>query len=152
MERALHETYFALYDIQPETAKMPACFAYTNYLLATTSLQSIAVGAAAVLPCFWIYRQVGKHIYERAIQENPYRSWIDTYAGDAFDQSVNQMLALTDKYAETAGASGTSQRCGKHFGCRVGWNGISGMTRIHKIAGLFEPCYQQAAQGTTCPD
>lgn len=103
VERALHETYFTLYDTQPETAKMPACFAYTNYLLATTSLQSIAVGAAAVLPCFWIYRQVGKHIYERAIQENPYRSWIDTYAGDAFDQSVNQMLALTDKYAETAG-------------------------------------------------
>ncbi|GAB3774979.1 thiaminase II [Spirosoma horti] len=103
VERALHETYFALYDIQPETAKMPACFAYTNYLLATTSLQSIAVGAAAVLPCFWIYRQVGKYIYERAIQENPYRSWIDTYAGDAFDQSVNQMLALTNQYAETAG-------------------------------------------------
>lgn len=105
VERALHETYFALYNIQPETTKMPACFAYTNYLLATTSLQSIAVGAAAVLPCFWIYRQVGKHIYERAIQENPYRSWIDTYAGDAFDQSVNQMLALTDAYAETAGES-----------------------------------------------
>lgn len=105
VERALHETYFALYDIQPETAKMPACFAYTNYLLATTSVQSVAVGAAAVLPCFWIYRQVGKHIYERAIQENPYRSWIDTYAGDAFDESVNQMLALTDAYAETASTS-----------------------------------------------
>ncbi|GAB3020475.1 thiaminase II [Spirosoma pulveris] len=103
VERALHETYFALYDIQPGMEKMPACFAYTNYLLATTSSQPIAVGAAAVLPCFWIYRQVGKHIYERAIQENPYRSWIDTYAGDAFDQSVNQMLALTDAYAETAG-------------------------------------------------
>ncbi|GAB3808510.1 thiaminase II [Spirosoma humi] len=105
VERALHETYFALYAIQPETAKMPACFAYTNYLLATTSLQSVAVGAAAVLPCFWIYRQVGKHIYERAVQENPYRSWIDTYAGDAFDESVNQLLALTDAYAKTAGES-----------------------------------------------
>lgn len=105
VERALHETYFALYDIKPETAKMPACFSYTNYLLATTSLQSLAIGAAAVLPCFWIYRQVGKHIYERAIQENPYRSWINTYAGDAFDESVKQMLALTDAYAETAGES-----------------------------------------------
>ncbi|QDK82071.1 thiaminase II [Spirosoma sp. KCTC 42546] len=103
VERALHETYFTLYNIQPETRKMPACFAYTNYLLATTSLQAIAVGAAAVLPCFWIYRQVGKYIYQQAIQENPYRAWIDTYAGDAFDQSVNQMLALTDAYAETAG-------------------------------------------------
>ncbi|QHV98193.1 TenA family protein [Spirosoma endbachense] len=105
VERALHETYFTLYAIQPETKKMPACFAYTNYLLATTSLQSIAVGATAVLPCFWIYRQVGKFIYQRAVQENPYRAWIDTYAGDAFDQSVTQMLALTDQFAELASPS-----------------------------------------------
>ncbi|MVM40865.1 thiaminase II [Spirosoma sp. HMF3257] len=105
VERALHETYFSLYAIQPETVKMPTCFAYTNYLLATTSLQSVAIGAAAVLPCFWIYRQVGKHIYERAIPDNPYRAWIDTYAGDAFDQSVNQMLRLTDQFAELASPS-----------------------------------------------
>ncbi|RAJ95496.1 thiaminase /4-amino-5-aminomethyl-2-methylpyrimidine deaminase [Larkinella arboricola] len=105
VERALHETYFALYAIEPQTVKMPACFAYTNYLLATTSLQSIAVGAAAVLPCFWIYREVGRFIYQRAIQANPYRAWIDTYAGDAFDQSVTQMLELTDRFAEQAGSA-----------------------------------------------
>lgn len=105
VEQALHETYFSLYAIEPTHTKMPSCFAYTNYLLATTALQSVAVGAAAVLPCFWIYRQVGKHIYQRAIQENPYRSWIDTYAGDAFDASVNQMLAITDRLANQASPS-----------------------------------------------
>ncbi|WP_080058523.1 thiaminase II [Spirosoma aerolatum] len=103
VERALHETYFSLYGIEPTSSKMPACFAYTNYVLATTSLQSVAVGAAAVLPCFWIYRQVGTHIYQQAIQENPYRAWINTYAGEAFDESVNQMLAVTDRLAEQAG-------------------------------------------------
>lgn len=105
VERALHETYFTLYEIEPQTVKMPACFAYTNYLLAITSLQSLAVGAAAVLPCFWIYREVGKFIYQRAILANPYRAWIDTYAGDAFDQSVTQMLELTDRAAQQAGAT-----------------------------------------------
>ncbi|WP_080238724.1 thiaminase II [Spirosoma rigui] len=105
VERVLHETYFSLYAIEPETAKMPACFAYTNYLLATTSLQPVAVGAAAVLPCFWIYREVGKFIYQQAIRENPYRSWIDTYAGEAFDQSVSQMLTLTNRFAEQASVS-----------------------------------------------
>lgn len=103
VERVLHETYFSIYTIEPTSTKMPACFAYTNYLLATTSLQSVAVGAAAVLPCFWIYRQVGKYIYQRAIQENPYRAWIDTYAGEAFDESVNKMLTITDRLAEMAG-------------------------------------------------
>lgn len=104
VEQALHASYFSQYDIEPETVKMPTCFAYTNYLLATTSLQSMAVGVAAVLPCFWIYRQVGNHIYRQATQENPYRSWIDTYAGEAFDQSVSQMVDLTDRYAENASA------------------------------------------------
>jgi thiaminase/transcriptional activator TenA len=102
VERILHETYFTLYDIQPETAKKPACFAYTNFLLATTATQSLAVGAAAVLPCFWIYREVGKHIYRQASAQNPYQAWIDTYAGDDFDQVVSQMLALTDQLAESA--------------------------------------------------
>lgn len=105
VERALHASYFSQYNIEPATVKMPACFAYTNYLLATTSRQSMAVGAAAVLPCFWIYREVGNHIYSQATPENPYRSWIDTYAGEAFDQSVSQMVALTDQYAANTGVA-----------------------------------------------
>jgi thiaminase/transcriptional activator TenA len=102
VERILHETYFTLYNIQPETEKKPACFAYTNFLLATTATQSLAVGAAAVLPCFWIYREVGKYIYGQAHPQNPYQAWIDTYAGDAFDQVVSQMLDLTERLANEA--------------------------------------------------
>jgi thiaminase/transcriptional activator TenA len=102
VERILHETYFTRYGIQPATQKEPACFAYTNFLLATTATQSLAVGAAAVLPCFWIYREVGKFIYEQASPQNPYQAWIDTYAGNDFDQVVSQMLALTNQLAESA--------------------------------------------------
>ncbi|WP_234735066.1 thiaminase II [Tellurirhabdus bombi] len=102
VERVLHETYFSLYAIQPDTRKKPACFAYTQFLLATASVQSLAVGAAAVLPCFWIYREVGKHIYAHAARQNPYQAWIDTYAGEAFDEVVTQMLDLTDRLASEA--------------------------------------------------
>jgi thiaminase/transcriptional activator TenA len=102
VERILHETYFTRYGIQPATQKEPACFAYTNFLLATTATQSLAVGAVAVLPCFWIYREVGKFIYEQASPQNPYQAWIDTYAGNDFDQVVSQMLTLTNQLAESA--------------------------------------------------
>lgn len=102
VERVLHETYFSLYDIQPETTKMPACFAYTNFMLATTSVQSLAVGAAALLPCFWIYREVGKVVYQQSVSQNSYQAWIDTYAGDAFDEVVTQMLDLTNRLADDA--------------------------------------------------
>jgi thiaminase/transcriptional activator TenA len=102
VERILHETYFTRYGIQPATQKEPACFAYTNFLLATTATQSLAVGAVAVLPCFWIYREVGKFIYEQASPQNPYQAWIDTYASNDFDQVVSQMLTLTNQLAESA--------------------------------------------------
>lgn len=105
VERALHETYFVQFGIDVGAQKMPACFAYTNYLLATASLQAVAVGAAAVLPCFWIYREAGKFIYQQAINENPYRAWIDTYAGEAFDASVSDMLRLTNQLAAEASPS-----------------------------------------------
>ncbi|WP_266365059.1 thiaminase II [Tellurirhabdus rosea] len=104
VERALHAHYFTQFAIPPESRKMPACFAYTNFLLATTAIQALAVGAAAVLPCFWIYREVGKHIYGKAdLANHPYRSWIDTYAGTEFDLAVQQMLAITERLAVESG-------------------------------------------------
>ncbi|MFC5409375.1 thiaminase II [Larkinella bovis] len=123
VERSLHETYFTRYNIEPQTEKMPACFAYTNYLLATTSLQSPAVGVAAVLPCFWIYREVGTYIYQRAVSENPYRDWINTYAGPDFDRVVTQMLDLTDRLAETAGpAERAGMREAVRLSSRLEWS------------------------------
>lgn len=108
VERVLHESYFTSFGIRAGETKMPACFAYTNFLLATTTYQSLAVGAAAVLPCFWIYGEVGKFIYAKAANPNPYQSWIDTYAGEDFDRAVRQMLEMTDRLAEKSSDAGRS--------------------------------------------
>jgi len=99
VERSLHESYFQLFGITATHQKAPACFSYTNYLLATTALTPLEVGVAAVLPCFWIYREVGKHIWQSAAPGNPYQQWIDTYAGDEFDGLVAKMLEITNRMA-----------------------------------------------------
>lgn len=101
-ERSLHESYFRLYDIQPETTYAPACFAYTRFLLAAAALDPYEVAMAAVLPCFWIYREVGSAIYRTAQPDNPYQQWIDTYAGEEFAQVVQQALDITDSVAQQA--------------------------------------------------
>lgn len=98
-ERSLHESYFRLYDIQPETTYAPACFAYTRFLLAAAALDPYEVAMAAVLPCFWIYREVGSAIYRTAKPNNPYQQWIDTYAGEEFAQVGQQALDITDSLA-----------------------------------------------------
>ena len=107
VERSLHENFFADFGIVPKVAlatePSPTCLNYTNFLLATAYRDSFAVTVAAVLPCFWIYAEVGKHIYQKArVNDNPYQKWIDTYADADFEASVNYAIALTDAEAQTA--------------------------------------------------
>jgi thiaminase/transcriptional activator TenA len=107
VERALHESYFRLFGIeQPRTTPSPACFAYTNYLLATVSARSYEEGAAALLPCFWIYREVGNHILQHAVAGNPYQKWIDTYASPEFAELVEHAIALVDECAQQSSETG----------------------------------------------
>ncbi|WP_448545194.1 thiaminase II [Roseiflexus sp.] len=105
VERALHTSYFHEFGIEtPTRQQSPSCFAYTNFLLATTACRSYQEGMAALLPCFWIYREVGHDIYKRAAPNNPYQKWIDTYAGQEFGEWVDRAIALTDRIADHASA------------------------------------------------
>ncbi|SEH58259.1 thiaminase (transcriptional activator TenA) [Methylobacterium sp. 275MFSha3.1] len=100
VERALHGGFFRDYGIGPDTFAAtpltPACDHYVSYLTATAYAEPYAVVCAALLPCFWIYKAVGDDIFARAAPDNPYRAWIDTYAGDDFAAAVAAMIAATD--------------------------------------------------------
>ncbi|MEM7802662.1 MAG: TenA family protein, partial [Chloroflexota bacterium] len=90
VERALHEGYINKFNINSQAERSPSCAAYTNFLLATTSQRSYEEGIAGVLPCFWIYREVGNYIYDKAADNNPYQDWIDTYSGEEFHLAVEK--------------------------------------------------------------
>ena len=107
VERGLHENFFVQFGIEAETAlatqPSPTCLNYTNFLIATAYQYSFAVTVAAVLPCFWIYLEVGKHIYREASTEaNPYQKWIDTYVDADFENLVNYVIKIVDQEAERA--------------------------------------------------
>lgn len=102
VEKALHEVYFKKFNIAAKEEKSPACSFYTNFLLASVSHRSYEQGVTAVLPCFWIYREVGNYIYEKAVKVNPYQDWIDTYAGENFSKSVDRAIEITDEVAGQA--------------------------------------------------
>lgn len=108
VERQLHAHYLGLFGISPDqfaaTEISAACDHYVSFLLRMTGLGSFADGVAALLPCFWIYRDIGHEIARLATPENPYAAWIATYSGEAFDESVQQMLALTDRLGTRADA------------------------------------------------
>ena len=105
VERSLHENFFAEFGIVAEealaTEPSPTCLNYTNFLIATAYQNSFAVIVAAILPCFWIYSEVGKEIHNRAIAEaNPYQKWIDTYADAEFEELVESAIEVVNRTAE----------------------------------------------------
>ncbi|MEM6746970.1 MAG: thiaminase II [Pseudomonadota bacterium] len=108
VERSLHAEFFRTFDVSEEefqqTERTPVCDHYVGFLLSTAALQPFEVGLAGLLPCFWIYREVGHHIHKNASQNNPYRAWIDTYAGEDFSAAVDRVIAALDQVAETTSA------------------------------------------------
>jgi thiaminase (transcriptional activator TenA) len=103
VERGLHEGFFAQFGISPAdaaaTEPSPTCSHYTSYLLATAHNAPYEVSVAALLPCFWIYWEVGKHLLENAAPRNPYQAWIDTYADEAFAEGVRKVIRIADDVA-----------------------------------------------------
>jgi thiaminase (transcriptional activator TenA) len=100
VERSLHAGLLAdLTTTRGEasaTGVAPTTLAYVSYLLATCATRSFADGVAAVLPCYWIYREVGRKLLAHSSPDPLYARWIETYGGEEFEQAVEEMLDLTD--------------------------------------------------------
>lgn len=100
VEKELHASFVSKIDMNNTTEPSPGCLLYTSYLLRQLANAPVEVIAAAVLPCFWIYKEVGDYILEHQTKgENPYQDWIDTYGGEAFAQSVASAIAICDELA-----------------------------------------------------
>lgn len=101
VERSLHESFFAEFGLSQtdvtRTPMAPTNLAYTSYLLATAYGGSFPQLLGAVLPCYWIYWEVGKSLLERGSPDRLYSRWIDTYGGEEFGEIVQAVLDLTDR-------------------------------------------------------
>ena len=54
----------------------PTTTAYTSYLLAVCATGTYAEAVAAVLPCYWVYRDVGRELLARSSPDPLYAQWI----------------------------------------------------------------------------
>lgn len=75
----------------------PTTLAYSSYLLAATGGGSYAEGVGAVLPCYWIYWEVGKHLLGQGSPSPRYQKWIDTYGAEEFSAAALEVIAVADQ-------------------------------------------------------
>ena len=84
------------------TAPSPTTRGYVNFIQTAVAYEPYPVGVAAVLPCYWVYAQVGLDLARRAeaVENHPYGTWVATYADPAFQETTAVAIELLDEAAE----------------------------------------------------
>jgi thiaminase (transcriptional activator TenA) len=101
VERSLHEAYFAAWGLSSEavmqTPASPTTLAYTSYLLRVAGTAPFEEIIGAILPCYWIYWEVGKRLVQQGSPHAVYQRWIDAYASEPFANAVQRVLDAADR-------------------------------------------------------
>lgn len=93
MEREMQQGYLA---DRRDVAMSPVTSAYVNHLLVSTTLDDYVVGVAAVLPCYWLYAEVG-HQFPNVPDDHPYAPWLGAYESSEFDDAVRQAIGIVER-------------------------------------------------------
>ncbi|MGH7817969.1 MAG: thiaminase II [Candidatus Binatia bacterium] len=102
VERSFHASFGKSLGLSREqldgVSKGPVTQAYINHLQSVARGGTLGELVAAVLPCYWIYGEVGRRLYKnRPSKPKIYRAWIETYASEGFWQPVREQIQLMDR-------------------------------------------------------
>lgn len=91
VEAELHRRYGERFGLtsgeMAATHMAPTNYAYTRHLLSIAATGTLPESLTAVLPCAWIYAEVGRHLVGDTppASDHPYADWLATYASPDFD-------------------------------------------------------------------
>lgn len=93
VEKALHQEYGRRFGLTPAemagTPMAPTNYAYTRHLLTVAATGTLAELLAAILPCAWVYAEVGRHFTQvlggPPAADHPYADWIAMYSAPEFE-------------------------------------------------------------------
>jgi thiaminase (transcriptional activator TenA) len=118
VERAMHTGFAQRLGLNGEellkTERTPTTQAYTRHLLTVAREGTLGEIVAAVLPCYWIYWEVGRHLATCQPADPIYREWIKAYGSEIFAELVRQQLNLVDRLGARAPAH-EARRMTEHF-------------------------------------
>lgn len=111
IERELHNFYLKHFMVAEAKEKSPVIKNYTDFLLDHSAKSSYGIAAAALLPCYWIYYVIGKHMVANTAANNSYQKWIDTYKGDEFGNYTKTFIQIVERLAKNATDTEKKQMC-----------------------------------------
>ncbi|KJL33090.1 bifunctional hydroxymethylpyrimidine kinase/phosphomethylpyrimidine kinase [Microbacterium azadirachtae] len=106
-ELQLHASMLSPEGVGDETFRAdpaPATVAYLDHLRGAAFDGDYRVLIAALLPCFWIYADVGTRLHAQAGGDpaHPFASWLDEYADPRFAEATEEAIRIVTARAAAA--------------------------------------------------
>lgn len=102
--KAEHEMHLLLEQSLPgNLAGGPSkvTLAYESFAQEALDSGDAAIALTALLPCTWIYCEVGQRILERSsLKDNPYREWILAYGDENYQSDTRRFLEITERHVD----------------------------------------------------
>ena len=103
-ELSLHDSFITDLNITDENLAnyipSPNAYAYMNHLKIQAQTGDPAKTVACLLPCYWLYEQIGQHLLEEGTDNKLYARWIKTYADPGFSAVVEKFKSIMNDLAE----------------------------------------------------
>ncbi|GAB6093522.1 thiaminase II [Furfurilactobacillus curtus] len=96
-------TFFKPLAITPadvrQTPMAPTTYAYTSHMYRTLSQAGPAAAIAGLLPCAWLYADIGAALQGVSSPVPVYQAWLDSYQAADYTDAVATQIELTDQVA-----------------------------------------------------
>ena len=107
-EVSVRHDFFQQMAITPEeyaaTPIAPTAYHYTSHIYRLIQTENPAIILAALLPCYWLYQEIGEHFATVGSPHPIYQTWIETYHSPEFKQMTQTQIDWLDFFAERANA------------------------------------------------
>ncbi|WP_251866394.1 thiaminase II [Enterococcus malodoratus] len=103
-EMAIREEFFSELAIDEkeiqETPIAPTAYHYVSHMYRQLIDGTASTAFAGMLPCAWLYQEIGVRLIESGSPHPLYQRWIETYAGEDAAEGIKKERALLDRLYE----------------------------------------------------
>ena len=102
-EKGLHAMLVELFKINSMVSASAVTEEYMAFTRQYVERDDLLMSMAAMLPCMWVYNEIGLYIHTHSqLEGNPYSDWIEMYASDLMTEGVLQTVKMCDELAGSA--------------------------------------------------
>ena len=107
-EQAIRDVFFDELAITPQeiatTATAPTAYHYVSHMYRQLAEHTPEAAFAGLVPCSWLYHEIGLRLMQKSSPVPIYQQWIDTYTTDEMVEVVAKQRALLDQLGDTLSA------------------------------------------------